>query len=226
MQAKTYSAYRITHKNGTIEDINALDMVQALENMETSETESRALQAFLIKENVRTLIDDAPADIAFTAVVANGGEGSIATPHQGNVHVGDQITLEAIPARNYMFVSWQMNGTAIGTTAQLLYTLPPLGEGITSAVFTATFALAPVAWASEVSPAEASTAGCLAFPPSGTVEANGAVPLIAVEATGYTFSHWERNGASIGTNRILSATATPLAEGEDACVYTAFFTAG
>ena len=38
MQFKLFNAYRITHENGSIEDINALNLVQALENMETPET--------------------------------------------------------------------------------------------------------------------------------------------------------------------------------------------
>lgn len=37
MQTKIYNAYKITHKNGSVEDINALDLVQALENMEIPE---------------------------------------------------------------------------------------------------------------------------------------------------------------------------------------------
>lgn len=48
MQTKIYNAYKITHKNGSVEDINALDLVQALENMEIPDTESKVLQAFLV----------------------------------------------------------------------------------------------------------------------------------------------------------------------------------
>lgn len=224
MQVKNLNAYRITHKNGDVEDITALDLVQALENMDTPDTESRVLQAFLVKENVRTLVEDEPTEVVFSAVVAGNGGGSIATPQAGKIHVGDMIALKAIPARNYTFVSWALNGNVISTEESMNFVMPPLEGGIDSAVFTATFALAPISWTSEVSPAGANSAGCVAFPLNGTIEANGTLGLIAVEADGWTFNHWERNGVNLGTGKILSTEVTPLAEGESACVYTAVFT--
>ena len=48
MQTKIFNSYRITHKNGSIEDINALDLVQAIENMGIPETESPVLQVVLL----------------------------------------------------------------------------------------------------------------------------------------------------------------------------------
>ena len=56
MQTKVFNSYRITHENGSIEDINALDLVQALENMEITETESSVTQTFLVKKGIRTLV--------------------------------------------------------------------------------------------------------------------------------------------------------------------------
>lgn len=224
MQTKIYNAYRITHKNGSIEDINALDLIQALENMEIPDTESKVLQAFLVKENVRTLVEDEKTEILFSAVVAENGGGSIATPASGRIHVGDMIQLKAIPARNYEFVSWQLNGVKISEEAVVNLTMPELSAGVDTAVFTATFKLADVAWTSKVSPATASTAGCVAFPLSGSATANSELSLIAVEAEGFTFNHWERNGESIGTNKILTTEVTPLAENESACKYVAVFT--
>lgn len=223
MQTKIFNAYRITHKNGSVEDINALDLVQALENMETPETESKVLQAFLVKENVRTLVADEPEEIIFSAVVAEGGTGSIATPASGKIHAGDQIALKAIPARTYAFVNWKLNGEVISDEADLVFTMPDLGE-LDTAVFTATFKLADVAWTTAVSPDGAGTAGALAFPTHGTTEANGDVELLAVSAEGYSFSHWERNGVNISTNRLLQTEVRPLAEGEESAVYTAVFT--
>lgn len=223
MQTKVYNAYRLTHKDGSVEDINALDMVQALENMDEPETESRVIQAVLVKENVRTLVEDAPRAVSFTAVVASGGGGSIATPAQGSVHSGDQISLQAIPARNYAFRGWLMNGSPIGRSETLLYTVPALGEGYDDIVFTAEFALADVAWSSAVEPAEASAGGCLAFPFGGTAAANGALGLLACAEPGWEFVRWERNGEQVGDGRILSATVEPLAQNEERCVYTAVF---
>ncbi len=225
MQTKVFNAYRITHENGSIEDINALDLVQALENMEIPETESPVIQTFLVKKGIRTLVADEPTEILFNAVVAENGGGSIATPATGKIHVGDMIQLKAIPARNYQFVSWKLNGVEISQEATINLVMPELASGVDTAVFTATFKLADVAWTTAVSPAEASTAGCLAFPTSGSSEANANTELLAVTKEGFTFSHWEVNGESVSDNELLQTTVTPLAEGESARVYTAVFTA-
>ena len=49
MQTKIYNAYKITHKNGSVEDINALHLAQALENMKITDTEPNVLQDFPVK---------------------------------------------------------------------------------------------------------------------------------------------------------------------------------
>ena len=223
MQTKVFNAYRITHENGSIEDINALNLVQALENMEIPETESSVLQTFLVKKGIRTLVEDEPTEILFNAVVAESGGGSVATPATGKIHIGDMVQLKAIPARNYEFVSWSLNGTVFSTEATVNMTMPELASGVDTAVFTATFKLADVAWTTAVEPAEASTAGCIAFPTSGSSEANAEEEFLAVAKEGYTFDHWEVNGESVSTNELLQRTVTPLAEGETARVYKAVF---
>lgn len=225
MQMRKLNSYQITHKNGSIENINAETLVQALENMEIAEDYSPVIQTYMTNEGINTLVADMPEEIVFSAVVAENGGGSIATPASGKVHVGDQLAFKAIPARDYVFVSWSLNGSVISTDAEMLLTMPELPQGMTSAVFTATFALAPINWTTEVYPPEATGDGAVSFPSSGTTPANGTVSAIAVNSANYTFDHWERNGQSIGTNNILEAEATPLAEGETACVYKAVFTA-
>lgn len=223
MQTKIYNSYKITHKNGSVEVINAENLTKALENMEIDESYSPVLQTYMQEEGVRTLVSDMPEEVPFTCVVAEGSGGSIATPLSGHVHAGDQLSFKAIPADNYIFVNWKMNGSVISTEEAFVYTMPKL-HGEASLVFTATFRLAPVAWTSVVSPSEATGAGCVAFPGSGTSEVGSTLSLIAVEAEGYTFDHWERNGTSLGTNKIMEAEVTPLASGETAAVYTAVFT--
>lgn len=224
MQSKIYNAYKITHKNGTVEDINALDMVQALENMEVPETESKAVQIFLVKENVRTLIEDEKEEILFTAVVAGGG-GSIATPSQGKIHDGDQIALKAIPSKGYVFVSWSLNDVVISTEESLLYTMPKIEKGI-DAVFTATFKDAPVKWVTQASPKEAAST-TIVFPEGGTGNVGDDVSAIAISGSTYKFSHWERGGETLGTNQILSAGLTPVSPEEELSggevVFTAVF---
>ena len=223
MQTKIFNAYRISHENGTIEDINALDLVQALENMEIPETESSVVQTFLVKKGIRTLVADEPTEVLFNAVVAENGGGSIATPATGRIHVGDMVQMKAIPARNYEFVSWKLNGIEISREAVLNLTMPELPEGIDTAIFTATFRLVDISWTTEVEPAEASTAGCIAFPTSGVSEANAETEFLAVAKEGFEFDHWEVNGESLSTNELLQATVAPLTEGETARVYKAVF---
>ena len=222
MQTKNYNSYRITHENGNVEIINAENLIEALKNMEISEEYSPVLQTYMQEKGIRTLVNDLPEEIPFTSVVAEGAGGSIATPASGKVHAGDQLALKAVPARNYVFVNWKMNGQVISDQAELVYTFPEL-HGEASAVFTATFKLADVAWTTAVEPAEATGEGCLAFPGSGATPANGNLSLLAVAKGAYAFDHWERNGVSLGTNEMLTTEVEPLAEGESACVYKAVF---
>ncbi len=223
MQTKSYNQYRITHKNGEAETINAESLIEALKNMTISEEHSPVLQTYMEEEGIRTLVADIPAEVPFTAVVSEGAGGSIATPVSGTVHVGDKVAFKAVPTRNYVFKNWKLNNVIISEDAEFVCIFPDL-HGEASAVFKATFELAPVNWSAEVSPAEATSAGVTVFPPSGVSPANGNVGIIAVEKDGWTFDHWKRNGETVGTNAILSAQATPLAEGETSAVYTAVFT--
>jgi hypothetical protein len=225
MQTKIFNAYRITHKNGSIEDINALDLVQALQNMEIPETESPVLQTFLIKEGIRTLVEDEKTEVLFNAVVAESGGGSIATPATGRIHVGDMVQFRAIPDRTYEFVCWKLNGHKISEEAVLNFVMPELGASIDTAVFEAEFRLSDIAWTTAVSPAEASTAGCIAFPTHGTSEAFAEEEFLAVPKTGFVFDHWDVNGVSVSDNALLQAEVRPLAEGEAERVYTAVFRA-
>ena len=223
MQTKLYNSYRITHKNGSVETINAENLIEALKNMGIDEITSPVLQTYMEAEGIRTLVADMPAEIPFTSVVNEGAGGSIATPLSGTVHVGDQLAFKAVPARNYVFKNWKLNGAVVSTEAEFVHTFADL-NGDPSAVFTATFELAPVAWTTEVSPAEATGDGALTFPASGSTPANGTVSAIAVNGGNYTFDHWERNGQVVGQNAILSAEALEPAEGESSVVYTAVFT--
>ena len=223
MQTKLLNAYRITHKNGSVENINAENLVEALNNMEIAESFSPVLQTYMEQEGMRTLVNDMPAEIPFTSVVNDTAGGSIATPLSGTVHVGDQLSFKAIPARNYVFKNWKMNDVVVSEEAEFVMTFPDL-KGDASAVFKATFELAPVTWTTAVSPAEATGDGAMTFPPSGVTPADGTVSAIAVNSEHYTFDHWERNGVSVGTNKVLSAEAEEPAEGETSVVYTAVFT--
>ena len=223
MQTKAYNSYRITHKNGSVEQVNAETLVEALNNMEIAESFSPVLQTYMTEEEIRTLVSDMPAEVPFTSVVNDTAGGSIATPLSGTVHVGDQLAFKAIPARNYVFKNWKLNDVIISESADIVITFPDL-KGEASAVFKATFELAPLAWTSEVEPAEATASGVMTFPASGTTEIGDNVGIVAIEAEGYTFDHWERNGTTVGQNKVLSVEATSLAEREETAVYKAVFT--
>jgi len=223
MQTKLYNSYRITHKSGSVEEINAENLIEALKNCSIKEEFDPVLQTYMQAEKIPTLVADMPEIIPFTAVVAEGGGGSIATPMSGTVHAGDQLALKALPARNYVFVNWKMNGKVIADTADVVFTFPEL-EGDASAVFTATFAKAPVSWTTAVSPAEATSDGADTFPNAGATPADGTVSAIAINSENYSFDHWERNGVNVGSNKELSAPADEPAEGETSVVYTAVFT--
>lgn len=222
MNFNTLSTYKVLHENGQAEMINAKNAEQAIKGASIAELTSPVVSLSRIVKDVRT-IEEEIREVTFSAVT-EGGAGSIATPASGTIHSGDSIALKAIPDRNYVFVRWEMNDSVISTESSLVYEMPELPENETIVVFKAVFALDDVSWTSEVSPEEAGTAGCLSFPSSGTIKANEAIDLIAIENTGYTFDHWERNGQSVGTNKILNAVVTPLAVGEESCVYTAVFT--
>lgn len=223
MQTKLLNAYRITHKDGSVENINAENLVEALNNMEIAESFSPVLQTYMTEEGIRTLVADVPSEVPFTSVVNDTAGGSIATPLSGMVHAGDQLSFKAIPARNYVFKNWKMNDVVVSESAEFVYTFPEL-HGEASAVFKATFEPAPVEWTTAVSPAEATGDGAMTFPSSGVTPADGTVSAIAVDSEHYTFSHWERNGVSVGDNKVLSAEAEEPAEGETEVIYTAVFT--
>lgn len=223
MQTKLYNSYRITHKNGSVETINAENLVEALRNMGIDELTSPVLQTYMEAEGIRTLVADMPAEIPFTSVVNDNAGGSIATPLSGTVHVGDQLSFKAVPARNYVFKNWKLNDVVVSEEAEFVFTFPDL-NGDASAVFKATFEKAPVTWTTAVSPAEATGDGAMTFPASGVTPADGTVSAIAVNSEHYVFDHWECNGVNVGDNKVLSVEATEPAEGETSVIYTAVFT--
>lgn len=223
MQTKNLNTYKITHENGRVDFISSENAKQAVASVDDIE-HTPVVALLRTAKNVKVLLNDVPAVITLQTTIT-GGEGSIATPSVGELHSGDSVKLKCIPARNYEFVAWKLDNEVVSTEAEFLLTVPEVEEGVELLSYVAEVKLSDVSWTSAVTPSEAGTAGCLAFPVEGTVKANENISLIAIEKEGYTFDHWERNGESIGTNNILEATVTPLAEGEVSCVYTAVFTA-
>lgn len=56
MQYKALNCYRIIHKDGTEERINAETTVQAIENMTTEEEVSPVISLSMLEEDIRTVI--------------------------------------------------------------------------------------------------------------------------------------------------------------------------
>lgn len=226
MQTKSFNQYDITHKNGSVERVCAENLITALEHMEVEESFSPVVQTFMSEEAVRTLIDDLPAEVVFTATTSDPESGCVATPSTGKVHIGDYVSLQAVAERGYTFVDWKLNGKTISTNPSLQFTFTEADlNGATTAVFVANFALTPVTWVTEVAPSAGTGEGLVAFPARGTTQVGATAEMIAVEAEGYTFDHWECNGENIGTNKILSITMTSLAETESERIYKAVFIA-
>ena len=58
MQYKALNCYRIIHKDGTEERINAETAVQAIENMTTEEEVSPVISLSMLEEDIRTVIPE------------------------------------------------------------------------------------------------------------------------------------------------------------------------
>ncbi len=223
MQIKKLNTYRITYKSGKTEKISATNIIEALTNI--TKQDSLVVQVFMVAEGIDTVAEELPPEVLFTSVVGENAGGSIATPSSGKVHVGDVLAFCAVADNGYVFSEWRRNGLTVSKEASFVYEMQPLLEGEDTAVFTAVFKKAPISWSAVVVPEEATGQGCVAFPSAGVSEAGDNISLIAVEEGDYTFSHWERNGENLGTNKILDTTITPITEGEDSAVYRAVFTA-
>ena len=94
MQIKKLNSYRITFKNGKIENINAQNIIEALEN--ATRKDSPVVQVFMRAEGVDTVAEELPPEIFFTSAVAENAGGSIATPASGKVHEGDSLAFKAV----------------------------------------------------------------------------------------------------------------------------------
>lgn len=224
MQIKYLNSYRITHENGVAETVNSETLIDALENLTVSEDTSLVLKVFMEKTGIKTLSDDEVSSVPFTSIVTDAG-GSIASPASGTIHVGDTLAFLAIPDDNYAFVKWAKNGETISTEASFVYTMEALPDDDSSFIFEAVFELKDLAWVTAVSPEEATSAGCMTFPASGSTEIGSDASMIAITADGYTFDHWERDGESIGSTKQLDIAVEALGSDETACIYTAVFVA-
>lgn len=58
MIVKALNSYRIIHKNGTIETINAVNASVALENMTVTEEESPVINMSMLSSDIRTVIEE------------------------------------------------------------------------------------------------------------------------------------------------------------------------
>lgn len=219
MTTRDLNTYRLTFKDGTTESINATGLVQAIENASKDDAVVPIVQTFMTAQGVATVVEELPTEVLFTAVVADPAGGSIATPANGSIHVGDSISLRAIPATGWQFVRWERNGEVIGTEEILTYEMSPLSEGEDTCVFVAVFAESERKCSLSVSPADATGDGCMAFPPKLSVLPGQEVSAVAVTGEGWKFDRWERDGETVGTHIVLAADATDALEQEYVAVF-------
>lgn len=224
MQKKTLSTYKITHWNGTQEFLNAASMLEALENLDTPDEESAVIAASRTQTGIPSLFPDEPTEVnvkVYTdpTLQATGCE---ATPEAASVHAGDELTLEAFPARNYTFTGWKVDGAIVSTEPKYVFTVPePAIKGDLLNIL-AEFKESDVSYTVAVSPSEATGSGCAAGPDS-TVAANAETELYAVDSDTYKFDGWYRNGEALGVTPVLKTTVAPLAEDEESCIFEAKF---
>jgi len=215
MEPRKLNMYRLSHKGGQVDTVGAQSMIDALRVAD--ETESPVVQAFMLSEGID--VAPTPLEVLLRVDVAEAGTGT-ASPATAQVHEGDRITLTAFPAAGHVFDGWKLNGEVVSNESEWLFTVPELLPGEDTLVVTAAFSLADISWTTEVSPAGAVSAGCVAFPSSGTVSAGGDISCIASDGDGWSFDHWETGGQTLSGERILE-TEAPLA---GTPVYTAVFT--
>jgi uncharacterized repeat protein (TIGR02543 family) len=97
---------------------------------------------------------------------------------------GQQLTVNAIPAIGYTFVSWMLNGQVVSSMPQYSFTMPANDVHLW-----ANFELIPYALSIAVEPVNAGN-----VTGAGSYFYNQTVAVNAVPNTGYAFSHWSING--------------------------------
>ncbi len=131
------------------------------------------------------------------SVNATGG-GSVSPP-SGIFDAGSTVTLTAAPAAGYRFDRWY--GDASGTSATFTVTMN--SDKTTSAAFRKVYALT-----TSVSPAGSGTV----TPASGSYDAGAILTLIAQDASGYRFDHWEGDASgNVTANLTMTSNKTVIA---------------
>lgn len=218
------NAYKLTHENSEQETINASDISEAIANAQ--KTDTPITHALRVAKDVMTLVKEVP-DVSNVYVLVSDGRSSslppvnFGYPSFAEVHAGDNITLQAVVGEHYEFVGWFDEDDVV---------ISPLPSFVLTAkagtnTYTAKFKKADVDWQTAVSPSEAGTAGCLAFPTvAGSAPEGTHIELFASPAEGYTFDHWELRGESISTTAHTLQDIPALLAGEAEITYTAVFT--
>lgn len=224
MNTREYNEYKVIHKDGKVEDINSLTMIEALESLETPDTASDVLQISLMKEGVKTLIEDEPREV--TLIVSGGSASNYVTPTPCIVHVGDTVNLRAFPAEHYRFVSWTLNNIVLSNIDSYDFIVPEPEAGSDTITVQANFELKNVRCDTEVLPAEAASAGCFAFPEvTSNIPVNTVREFLAEAKGNFVFDHWEINSAVLSTNTHLIWVVPELEANEDKHILKAIFRA-
>ncbi len=115
----------------------------------------------------------------------------------GNFVTGDSATLMATPQPGHAFSRWREGNTTVSTSAE--YTFTVTASRTLVAEFIEAFVIT-----TQVSP----VAGGSAEMDSATYQTNEKARAVAIEADGYTFTHWTEDGVVVSTERTYGFKAT------------------
>lgn len=212
------NSYIITHSNGKTEAIDAMTASDALSAMTISENESKVKQVLMMRESIIVKTPDIPDPVSMSASVQDGGllpgNANLVAPSTVNAHVGDSVEVVAVTDPRFVFAGWRKGSAIISTAPSFTYSFQ---SGETTVALEGVFILADVPLSVQANPANGGTVFCSV----DKAKANSSLRIMATPATGYSFDHWERDGAQVSTEQIATITVAPS---ETTAVYTAVFT--
>ena len=138
--------------------------------------------------------------IDYTVSVTVSPEGAGTVTGEGTFNVGDNVTLEALPAEGFSFVNWTNNaGSELSAMASYSFTMPAdniqLNANFEAIEYTLTLLVTP-----------AGSGEASADPDQEFYNAGDEITLTASALEGYEFQHWQVDGTVVGSNPTLIYT--------------------
>jgi len=121
------------------------------------------------------------------------------SPDQTSYNSGTAVTLTATPADGYTFTNWTENGTVVWTFASYPFIISA------NRTLVANFAIIPPIQYSVLLSSSPEIGGTTTGS-AVTFSLGSSVTVIAIPATGYTFTNWTENGTIVSTNTSYTFT--------------------